>query len=144
LAAAFSDEARAPMAGGGPASGWRERELGSTFHRRKSGKRGLELRSPWKSSRRRRRPDSDGGSLGQRWSASDTDDGAVRTGAREVRQRRGRDSGEARSEWLSGRRRAVPIAPLRRVSGAAQRGAGAWRPRGDGALTGRPGAGNGG
>jgi hypothetical protein len=85
-AAAFSDEARAPVAGGGPASGWRERELGSTFHRRKSGKRGLGFRSPGKSSRRRRRPDSDGGALGQRWSAPDTDDGAVRMSTREARR----------------------------------------------------------
>jgi hypothetical protein len=47
----------------GPMSGWRGRELGSTFHGRKSGKRGLRFRSPWKSSRRRRRLDSDGGAL---------------------------------------------------------------------------------
>jgi hypothetical protein len=110
------------VAGGGPASGWRERELGSTFHGRKSGKRGLGLRSPWKSSRWRRRPDSDGGALGQRWLASDTDDSAVGTGAREARRRRGADSGEARSERLSGRRRAVPTAPLRHASGATRRG----------------------
>jgi hypothetical protein len=64
-AVAFSDEARAPVAGGGPATGRREKELGSTFHRRKSGKRGLGLRSPWTSTQRRRRPDSDGGALGQ-------------------------------------------------------------------------------
>jgi hypothetical protein len=129
----FSDEARALVAGGGPASGWRERELGSTFHRRKSGKRGLVLPSPWKSSRRRRRPDSDGGTLGQRRSASDTDDGAVGTGAREARRRRGTDSGEAQSERLSGHRRGVSTAPLRHASGA-----GAWQPRSDGALTGGP------
>jgi hypothetical protein len=61
--AAFSDEARASVAGGGPASGWREREVGSTLHGRKSCKRGLGLRSPWTSSRRRRRPDNDGGTL---------------------------------------------------------------------------------
>jgi hypothetical protein len=97
---AFSDEARALVAGGGPVSGWRERELGSTFHGRKSGKRGLGFRSPWKSSRRRRRPDSDGGALRQRRSAPDTDNSAVGTSAREVRRgddatqtagRRGRD-----------------------------------------------------
>jgi hypothetical protein len=85
-AAAFSDEARAPVAGGSPASGWREREVGSTLHGRKSGKRGLGLRSPWTSSRWRRRPDSDGGVLGQRRSASDTDESAVETGARKARQ----------------------------------------------------------
>jgi hypothetical protein len=34
-AVVFSDEARAPVASGGPASGWREREVGSTLHRRK-------------------------------------------------------------------------------------------------------------
>jgi hypothetical protein len=98
-AAAFSDEARAPVAGGGPASGWRERELGSTFHRRKSGKRGLGFRSPGKSSRRRRRPDSDGGALGHRWSAPDTDDGAVRMSAREAR----RGDGAARTAGRRGR-----------------------------------------
>jgi hypothetical protein len=76
-AMAFSDEVRASVAGGGPASGWREGELGSTFHGRKSGKRGLGLRSPWKSSRRRL--DSDGGADGQRRSAPNTDDGAART-----------------------------------------------------------------
>jgi hypothetical protein len=75
--AAFSDVVRAPVAGGGPTTGRRERELGSTLHGRKSGKKGLRLRSPWKSSRRRRRPDSDGGVLGQRRSASDMDDSAV-------------------------------------------------------------------
>jgi hypothetical protein len=32
----FIDEARAPVAGGGPATGRRERELGSTFHGRKA------------------------------------------------------------------------------------------------------------
>jgi hypothetical protein len=40
LAAAFSNEARALVAGGGPASGWRERVLGSIFHGRKSSRRG--------------------------------------------------------------------------------------------------------
>jgi hypothetical protein len=50
----------------GPMSGWRGRELGSTFHGRKSGKRGLRFRSPWKSSRRQRRLDSNGGAL-QAW-----------------------------------------------------------------------------
>jgi hypothetical protein len=49
-ATVFSDEARAPVAGGGPTMGRRERELGSTLHGRKSGKKELELRSPWKSS----------------------------------------------------------------------------------------------
>jgi hypothetical protein len=83
-AAAFSDEARALVAGGGPAMGRREREVGSTLHGRKSGKRGLGHRSPWTSSRRRRRPDSDGGALGQGRSASDMDDDAVETGAREA------------------------------------------------------------
>jgi hypothetical protein len=97
--AAFSDEARAPVAGGGPASGWRERELGSTFHRRKSGKRGLGFRSPGKSSRRRRRSDSDGGALGQRWSAPDMDDSAVRMSAREAR----RGDGAARTAGRRGR-----------------------------------------
>jgi hypothetical protein len=58
--ATFSDEARALVVGGGPAMGRREREVGSTLHGRKSGKRGLGHRSPWTSSRRRRRPDSDG------------------------------------------------------------------------------------
>jgi hypothetical protein len=38
--AAFFDEARAPVAGGGPASGWREREVDSTLHGRKGGKKG--------------------------------------------------------------------------------------------------------
>jgi hypothetical protein len=38
-AAAFSDEARAPVAGGGLATERREREVGSTLHGRKSGKR---------------------------------------------------------------------------------------------------------
>jgi hypothetical protein len=114
-AAAFSDEARAPVAGGGPASGWRERELGSTFHGRKSGKRGLGFRSPWKSSRRRRHPDSDGGTLGQQRSAPDTDDGTVGTSACEARQRRGSDSVEVRSGRLSRRQRVVLTVPLRRV-----------------------------
>jgi hypothetical protein len=85
-AAVFFNEARAPVAGGGPMSGWRERELGSTFHRRKSGKRGHRLCSPWKRSRRRRRPDSDSGALGQRRSALTTDNDAARTAGR-----RGRD-----------------------------------------------------
>jgi hypothetical protein len=39
VAAAFSDEARAPVAGEGPTTERREREVGSTLHRRKSGKR---------------------------------------------------------------------------------------------------------
>jgi hypothetical protein len=39
-AVAFSDEARAPVAGGGPATGRRKRELSSTFHRRKAARRG--------------------------------------------------------------------------------------------------------
>jgi hypothetical protein len=38
-AAAFSDEARAPVAGEGPTTERREREVGSTLHRRKSVKR---------------------------------------------------------------------------------------------------------
>jgi hypothetical protein len=98
-AAAFFDEARAPVARGGPASGWRESKLGSTFHGRKSSKRGLGLRSPWKSSRRRRSPDSDGGALGQQRSAPNTDDGVVGTGAREVR----RGDGAARTTGRRGR-----------------------------------------
>jgi hypothetical protein len=39
---------------------------------------------------------------------------------------------------LSGRRREVPTAPLRRACGAVRRGAGAWQPRGDGMLIGGP------
>jgi hypothetical protein len=39
-AAAFSDEARAPMASGGPATGRRKREQSSTFHGRKAARRG--------------------------------------------------------------------------------------------------------
>jgi hypothetical protein len=64
-----------------------EEEEGAKLNvpRKKSGKKGLGLRSPWTSSRRRRWPDSDGGALGQRRSASDTDDGAVGTSTREVR-----------------------------------------------------------
>jgi hypothetical protein len=97
------------VAGGGPASGWREREVGSTFHRRKSGKRGLGFRSPWKSSRRQKRPDSDGGALGQRRSAPDTDDGAIRTSACEATARLGQGGQLGR---LSGRQRAVPTGGL--------------------------------
>jgi hypothetical protein len=39
-AAAFSDEVRAPVAGGSLATGRRERELSSTFHERKATRRG--------------------------------------------------------------------------------------------------------
>jgi hypothetical protein len=67
----------------------------------------------------------------QRRSAPDTDDNAVGTSAREARRLRGLDV-------PSGRQHAVPTAPLRRASGAAR------QPRGDGAPTGGPGAGNGG
>jgi hypothetical protein len=40
-ATTFSEEARALVAGGGPATGRRERELSSTFNRRKAARRGL-------------------------------------------------------------------------------------------------------
>jgi hypothetical protein len=90
LTAAFSDEARAPMADDSPTSGWSERELGSTFHRRKSGKRG-RFRSLWKSSRRRRRPDSDSGALGQRGG-----DGAAWTAGRWQHGSDSREAGPAR------------------------------------------------
>jgi hypothetical protein len=137
LAVVFSDEVRAPVAGGGPASGWRGRGSSaqqSTEKKRQGGCSGL--RSPWRSSRRRRRPDSGGGALEQRhdawtvtWSALDTGDGAVGTGVREARRRRGSDSGEALSERCC---RSVPL----------WHGTGAWQPRGDSAATGGSSVGN--
>jgi hypothetical protein len=59
--------------------------------RKKSSKRGLGPLSPWTSSRRWRRPDNDGGTLGQRRSALDTDDGTV--GTAHARQGDSVDSG---------------------------------------------------
>jgi hypothetical protein len=56
----FSDEVRAPVAGGGPTTGRREREVSSALHGRETVRGGLGRRSPWAWSRRRRRPDSDG------------------------------------------------------------------------------------
>ncbi len=58
-AAAFSDEARAPVAGGGPATARREGKVSSTLHGRRTARGELGRRSPWSCSRRRRRPDSD-------------------------------------------------------------------------------------
>jgi hypothetical protein len=141
-AAVFFNEARAPVAGGGPVSGWRERELGSTFHGRKSGKRGLGFRSPWKSSRRRRRPDSDGGALRQRRSAPDTDDSVVGTSAREVR--RGDDATQTGGGAVGTAVGTPASGPDNALKASEWRGMGTWQPRGDGALTGGPGVGNGG
>jgi hypothetical protein len=59
------------------------------------------------------------------WSTSDTRDGAVGTGVREARRRRGSDIGETLSEWR------CQLAPL-------WHGTGAWQPRGDGAQRGGP------
>jgi hypothetical protein len=140
-AAAFSDEARALVAGGGPAMGRREREEGSTLHGRKSGKRGLRHRSPWTSSRRRRRPDSDGGTLKQGRLTSDMDDDAVGTGAREATA-----TATARTAGGTvGRAVGTPTrSPDSALKAHERRDAGAWQPRGDGALIGGSGAESGG
>jgi hypothetical protein len=53
--------------------------------RKKKQQEGLGFRSPWKSSRWWRHPDNNSGMPGQRRSAQDTDDGAVRMSAREAR-----------------------------------------------------------
>jgi hypothetical protein len=99
-AAAFSDEARAPVAGGGPASGWREREVGSTLHGRKVARGGS---GP---SHRGRARDGGGGrttmvarsdSVGRLW---------TRTTARSGRRTRGKATAwtaGARTEGLLGR-----------------------------------------
>jgi hypothetical protein len=64
----------------------------------------------------------------RRWRAPGMDDGVVRTGVREATTRL--EQLGARSEGLSGRRRAVSTAPLRHASGAA-------RARGSHAVTAR-------
>jgi hypothetical protein len=119
-----------------------EEEEGAKLNvpRKKSGKKGLGLRSPWTSSRRRRRPDSDGGVLGQHRSALDTDDGAVGKSAREARRWRGSDSGGAVGTAVGTPARGPDSA----LKARERRGMGAWQPRGDGVLTGRPGTESGG
>jgi hypothetical protein len=112
----------------------RERKLRLKRTRRKGGKGGCSgLRSPWRSSRRWRARTAT-------WSASDMGDGAVGTGVREAR----RGDGAARAA----ERRCQNGAAGRHLYGIARGrtrcGAGAWQPRGDGVLTGGPGAGNGG
>jgi hypothetical protein len=92
------------------------------------------------SSRRRRRPDSDGGALGQRRSALDTDDSAVGMSACEARRRRGSDSGGAVGTAVGTPARGPDSA----LEARERRGAGAWQPRGDDALTGGLGAESGG
>jgi hypothetical protein len=114
-AEAFFDEVRASVAGGGPVMGRRERELSSMFHGRKAARRG--------SGSAHRGRARDGGALGQRRLASDTDDDAVGMSTWEAR----RGDGVARTvavrlRRLSRCRRAVPIAYLRRAGGVALRG----------------------
>jgi hypothetical protein len=133
-ATAFFDEARAPVAGGGPASGWREREVGSTLHGRKGGKKGSG------SAHRGRARDGGGG---QTATVARSDSVSwlrtrMTTRLRRACARRGNGAARtatARSGRLSEHRRAFPTAPLRRASGV-----GAWQPRGVSALTGGPGA----
>jgi hypothetical protein len=104
--AAFSDEVRAPAAGGGPASGWRgERTLSSIVPGEKVAGGVLGLRSSWRVTRWRRRPDSSGDALRQghdvrmvMWSASGTGGGAVGTARVRRRRQRGGIFGHGRSE----------------------------------------------
>jgi hypothetical protein len=135
LVATFSDKARALVASGDPASRWRERELGSTFNGRKSGKRGalapltMDELTTAEAARKRRwraRTASVGFGHGRRHSRDERARG-------EATARLGQRA--ARSGWLSGRLGA---------SGVARRGTGAWQPRGDGTLKGGSGAESGG
>jgi hypothetical protein len=107
-----------------------ERKLGSTIHREKAARGGLgapltveEFATVEAAGQRRWQART------ATWSASDTGDGTVGTGAREARRRRSSDSGEALSE------RRCRSAPL-------WHGASAWQPRGDGVPTGGLGARN--
>jgi hypothetical protein len=91
-----SDEVGALVAGGVQRWGGEEEEAQAQVYPEKKAARGCSgLRSPWRGSRRRRRPDNGGGVLGQRhntrtamWSASDMVDGTVRTGAHDARRGR--------------------------------------------------------
>jgi hypothetical protein len=109
----------ATVAGGGPATVWREGKVSSTLHGRETMRGRLGRRSPWmklataEDGRTSTRFGHGGGA------ASDSGDGAVGTGRGEVRrlgQRRRRGRNDAA---LSGRRRMVPIAHLMRGHGTA-------------------------
>jgi hypothetical protein len=104
MAAAFSDEVGAPVAGGVLRRGGKEEEAQAQGYPEKKVARGCSrLRSPWRGSRWWRWPDKGGGALRQRhdartatWSASDMGDSAVGTGARgEVRAAASSDSGRS-------------------------------------------------
>jgi hypothetical protein len=114
-----------------------ERKLGSTIHGEKRQVGGSGLRSPWRSSRRRRRPDSGGGALGQRRGRLRT-----RETARSGRACARRGNSAARTVERRCRNSAVG----RRLYGTAwvcvRRGAVTWQPHSNGTPTGRPGAGN--
>jgi hypothetical protein len=120
-AAAFSDEVRAPVAGGSPAMGRRKRELSSMFHGRKAARRGSG------SAHRGGARDGGGGrtmtvarsdSIGRLWTRT-----TVQSGRARVRRGDGAaQTAAARSGRLSGRWGAVSTAHLRRASGVAQRG----------------------
>jgi hypothetical protein len=117
-AAAFSDEARAPVAGGGPAMGRRRRVSGGGGAETTTAPDGTThlARRRLTTAASARHSDSSGASLGQWGGGFGPGERAVEMAC--ARQGEGADSG-ARSGGLSGRRYAVPTSLLRRASGAA-------------------------
>jgi hypothetical protein len=126
----------ATVAGGGPATVRRERKVSSTLHGRETTRGRLGRRSPWMKLATAEDSWTATGFGHGDGAASDSGDGAVRTGRCEARQfrqqrRRGRNGAA-----LSGRRRTA-CGPNSAFNARARYGA--WQPRFNGALPGRPG-----
>jgi hypothetical protein len=135
LAAAFSDEVRAPAAGGGPASRWRGRGNSAQQSTEKKTARG-----GWGCSGLCSRGGVHDGGGGRTAAVVRSDNDVVGFGHGRWRDRDGRARGEATArlgQWRGVVGTALPI-------GAFMAWRRAWQPRGDGVPTGGPGAGNGG